>query len=122
MKKLKELKPILDLLKKDKWKFIFLCILLLTVESTSVFSGYLNGSAVEAITNLDLNKSLIYLGIYFIYALVFSGILMIIASNGLIKLESNSLFNFLTVFSNSLVVGKICCAFINCPSLYVKSL
>ena len=88
MKKLKELKPILDLLKKDKWKFIFLCILLLTVESTSVFSGYLNGSAVEAITNLDLNKSLIYLGIYFIYALVFSGILMIIASNGLIKLES----------------------------------
>ena len=40
----------------------------------------------------------------------------------LIKLEGNSLFNFLTVFSNSLVVGKICCAFINCPSLYVKSL
>lgn len=88
MKKLKEFKPLINLLKEDKWKFIFFCTLLLVVESTSVFSGYLNGAAVEEITKLNLDKSLFYLFIYFLYAAFFSGVLMIVASNGLVKLES----------------------------------
>ncbi len=88
MKKVNEFKPILNLLKKEKYKFIILCILLLVVESTSIFSGYLNGAAVEEITNLNLKKSLFYLFLYFLYALLFSGILKVVASNGLIKLES----------------------------------
>ena len=88
MKKLKEFKPVLDLLKEDKNKFIFYCILFLIIESTSIFSGYLNGAAVEEISNLNLKKSLFFLLIYFAYTLLFSGILSIIASNGLVKLES----------------------------------
>ena len=88
MKNLKEFRPILNLLKEEKKKFIFFCILLLVVESTSIFSGYLNGSAVEEITKLNLNKSLLYLFIYFLYSAFFSGALMIYASNGLVKLES----------------------------------
>ena len=82
MKNLKEFKPVLNLLKEEKKKFIFFCLLLLIVESTSIFSGYLNGSAVEAITNLNLDKSLFYLFIYFLYSSFFSGALMIYASNG----------------------------------------
>ena len=88
MKKLKEFKPILNLLKEDKKKFIFYCLLLLVVESTSVFSGYLNGRAVESISKLDIYNSLLYLLIYFVYSVLFTGILMIISSNGLVKLES----------------------------------
>ena len=88
MKKLNEFKPVLNLLKNEKYKFTIFCILLLVVESTSIFSGYLNGAAVEEITKLNLKKSLFYLLLYFGYALLFSGILQIIASNGLIKLES----------------------------------
>ena len=88
MKNIKEFKPILNLLKEDKKKFIFFCILLFVVESTSIFSGYLNGAAVEEITKLNLDKSLFYLLIYFIYSAFFSGALMIFASNGLVKLES----------------------------------
>ena len=88
MKQLREFKPILNLLKEEKKKFIFFCILLLLVESTSIFSGYLNGAAVEEITKLNLNKSLLYLLIYFFYSAFFSGALMIYAHNGLVKLES----------------------------------
>jgi len=88
MKNLKEFKPILNLLKEEKKKFIFFCILLLVVESTSIFSGYLNGAAVEEITKLNLNKSLFYLLLYFLYSAFFSGALMIYAHNGLVKLES----------------------------------
>ena len=88
MKKLKEFKPVLNLLKEDKKKFIFYCILLLLVESTSVFSGYLNGRAVESISKLDIYNSLLYLLIYFVYSVLFTGILMIVSSNGLVKLES----------------------------------
>ena len=88
MKNLKEFKPILNLLKEEKKKFIFFCLLLFVVEATSIFSGYLNGAAVEEITNLNLDKSLFYLFIYFLYSAFFSGALMIYASNGLVKLES----------------------------------
>ena len=68
-KSLKEFKPLLELLKEDKLKFIICAILLFIVESLSIFSGYLNGSAVEEITKLHLYKSLMYLGIYFLYHL-----------------------------------------------------
>lgn len=88
MKNLKEYIPAINLLKEDKKRFIFLSILIFLIESLSLFSGYLNGAATEAIVNLELKKSLFYLGIYFLYALFFSGILSIYASNSLVKLES----------------------------------
>ena len=88
IKNLKEFKPLIDLLKKDKWKFLFFCVLLFIVEAGSVFSGYLNGAAVEEITKLHLNRSIMFLVIYFGYLVLFHGLLSILAENGLVKLES----------------------------------
>ena len=88
MKNIKELKPVINLLKEEKKKFILFCLVLLIIESTSIFTGYLNGAAVESITKLNLKASINYLLIYFVYSLTFNGILYIIASNGLVKLES----------------------------------
>ena len=84
---IKEFKPLLNLLKKDKWKFLFYCVLLFLIESGSVFYGYLSGSVVEEITKLNLRKALIFLGLYFVYELSFD-ILYLLAENGLVKLES----------------------------------
>lgn len=88
MKKLKEFKPVLNLLKEDKKKFIFYCILLLLVESTSIFYGYLNGVAIESVTKLEIKKALFYLLIYFLYELLCDGVLFVFASQGLEKLEN----------------------------------
>ena len=87
IKNLKEFKPLLDLLKKEKKKFIFFCLLLFIVESGSIFYGYLSGSVVEELTKFHLQKALILLGIYFVYELSFD-ILYLLAENGLVKLES----------------------------------
>ena len=88
MKNIKELKPVFNLLKEEKKKFVLFCLVLLIIESTSIFTGYLNGAAVESITKLNLKASINYLLIYFVYSLTFNGILYIFASNGLVKLES----------------------------------
>ena len=88
MKNIKELKPVINLLKEEKKKFVLFCLVLLIIESTSIFTGYLNGAAVESITKLNLKASINYLLIYFVYSLTFNGILYIFASNGLVKLES----------------------------------
>ena len=87
IKNLKEFKPLFNLLKEEKKRFIFFCLLLFIVESGSVFYGYLAGSVVEEITALHLKKALIILGIYFAYELSFD-ILYLLAENGLVKLES----------------------------------
>ena len=87
IKNLKEFKPLLDLLKKEKKKFIFFCLLLFIVESGSIFYGYLSGSVVEELTKFHLQKALILLAIYFVYELSFD-ILYLLAENGLVKLES----------------------------------
>ena len=74
MKNIKELKPVFNLLKEEKKKFILFCLVLLIIESTSIFTGYLNGAAVESITKLNLKASINYLLIYFVYSLTFNGI------------------------------------------------
>lgn len=87
MKKLKEFKPIINLLKEDKWKFILFCSLLFIIEAGSILEGYLNGAAVESITKLNLKSALIFLGIYFIYEVSYS-VFHVLSENGLVKLES----------------------------------
>jgi ATP-binding cassette subfamily B protein len=86
-KNLKEFSPLINLLKKEKKKFIFFCLLLFAVESGSIFYGYLAGSIVEELTTLHLKKALILLAIYFVYELSFDT-LYILAETGLVKLES----------------------------------
>ena len=73
MKSLKEFKPLLKLIGKDKNKLIIASILIFISGITEIFTGYLNGAAVEAITNLELKASLIYLGIYLVLELTLDG-------------------------------------------------
>ena len=88
MKNLKEFKPIIDLLKGEKWKFFLVSILLLVCEIAGIFTGYLNGAAIEEITNNHLKTSIIYLLIYLLLQLTFDGLIYILATNELIKIES----------------------------------
>ena len=87
MKKLREFKPIINLLKEEKWKFIFFCVVLFIIQSASILEGHLNGAAVESITKLDLKTALIYLGIYFVYEICYA-VFYHLSENGLVKLES----------------------------------
>ena len=87
IKKLNDFKPLLNLLKKEKNKFIFFCIVLFIIQAGSILEGYLNGAAVESITKLNLKSALMYLGIYFIYSICYA-IFYHLSENGLVKLES----------------------------------
>ena len=87
MKKLREFKPIIDLLKEEKWKFVFFCVVLFIIQAVSMLEGYLNGAAVESITKLDLKSALIFLGIYFVYSICYA-VFYHLSENGLVKLES----------------------------------
>ena len=87
IKNLKEFKPLLNLLNKEKWKFIFFCLILFIIQAGSILEGYLNGAAVESITKLNLKSALIYLGIYFIYSVCYA-VFYHLSENGLVKLES----------------------------------
>ena len=88
MKNLKEFKPLWNFVKEDRGKFIFAAILIFMVEISSVFTGYLNGMAVESITKLMIKESLLYLGIYFILRLFFDGYISTTSSAMLQKIES----------------------------------
>ena len=66
MKKLSEFKPLVKLIGKYKYKLIIASILIFINGIFEICTGYLNGSAVEAITQMNLKKGLIFLGIYFI--------------------------------------------------------
>ncbi|MBE6149204.1 MAG: ABC transporter ATP-binding protein [Firmicutes bacterium] len=88
MKNLKEFKPLINLLGKDKKKLIIATILLFLCGICEIFTGYLNGSAVEAITNLNIKNAIIYLGIYFILEITMDGIVYQTAYSLLLKVES----------------------------------
>ena len=68
MKSLKEFKPLIKLIGKDKTKLIFASLLIFISGIAEIFTGYLNGAAVESITNTQIKAALIYLGIYFIFS------------------------------------------------------
>ena len=88
MKSLKEFKPLIRLLGKEKSKLIIASLLIFINAIAGIFSGYLNGSAVEAITKLQLKSALIYLGIYLFLELVMDDFIVHIAYSMLYKVES----------------------------------
>lgn len=88
MKKLKEFKTILNLIKDEKKGLIFASILIVIAELTEIFTGYLNGKAVEEITNSNIKYALIYLGIYFALRVIFDGLVRIIGRAKLEKIEN----------------------------------
>lgn len=88
MKDLKELKPLWKLIKEEKIKLIIASILIFLVELTDILTGYLNGAAVEAITNYQLKTALIFMLIYGAISILFSGVISTTANAILQKIES----------------------------------
>lgn len=89
MKSLKEFIPLIKLIGKDKKRLIIASVLIFLSGIAEIFTGYLNGAAVEAITNLQLKKAIIFLMIYFIIELTLGGSLLHIAKSMLYKVESS---------------------------------
>ena len=65
MKNLKEFRPLIKLIGNDKIRLILASILIFISGIATIFTGYLNGAEVEAITNLQVKNALIFLGINF---------------------------------------------------------
>ena len=87
-KNLKEFIPLIKLVKEDLNKIILASIVIFISGITDIFTGYLNGKVVEAITNLDIKKALIFLGVYFILEITIDGIILHKANSVLYKEES----------------------------------
>ena len=88
MKNLKEFKPLMNLLGKEKKKLIIASIIIFINGIASICTGYLNGAAVESITNLQVKLALTYLVIYFLLEIIINGIMLHIANSMLYKTES----------------------------------
>ena len=88
MKNLKEFKPLIKLVKKDIKRIIFASAIIFLSGICEIFTGYLNGRVVEAITNLEIKKALIFLAIYFVLELTIDGIILQKANSVLYKEES----------------------------------
>ena len=86
--KLKEFIPLWNFVKNDKIKIIIASINIFLVEMICILNGYLNGMAIESVTNNKLKLSLIYLGIYLVIGIVFDAILYEFAQSELQKVES----------------------------------
>ena len=88
MKDLKELKPLWNLVKKEKFKIIIASILIFLCGLCEIFTGYLNGAALDEITKLNVVNSLIYLGIYFCIGIIVNSLLSVKASVMFQKIEN----------------------------------
>ena len=64
MKSLRELKPLMKLLKEEKVRLIFASIIIFLQGITEISTGYLNGKAVESITQMEIKKAIFYLLVY----------------------------------------------------------
>lgn len=87
-KNLKEFVPLLRLVKEDLKKITLASLTIFLSGICEIFTGFLNGKVVEAITNLEIKKALIFLGIYFIIEITMDGILLHKANAVLYKEES----------------------------------
>ena len=86
--KLKEFIPLWNLIKERKFKIILASIGIFIVELAGLFSGYLNGKAVEEITKSNLKLSLIYLLIYLGINVIFNCFVYQTCQSELQKVES----------------------------------
>ena len=57
MKNIKEFRPLIKLIGEEKKRLVIASILIFIVGLSNMFTGYLNGAAVEAITKLDIIKA-----------------------------------------------------------------
>lgn len=88
MKNLKEFKLLIKFVKEDINKLILASIIIFISGICDIFTGYLNGKVVESITQLEVKKALIFLGVYFLIELTMGGIILHKANSILYKEES----------------------------------
>ena len=88
MKSIKEFKPLIKLIGKEKGRLIIASIIIFIHGIAEITTGYLNGAAVEAITKMELKHALIYLLIYLGIELTIDGFLIHKANSMLYKVES----------------------------------
>lgn len=88
MKNLKEFKPLLKLIGKDKFKLVIASVLIFISGIAQICTGYLNGAAVEAIAELQVKKAVLFLVVYFLIEITLNGVLVHIANSILYKIES----------------------------------
>ena len=88
MKKLRKFLPLWNFIKEDKWKLLFASIIVFITELSRILTGYLNGSAVEAITKGLLKNALVYFLIYFSIELFVEGYIYLTGQSILLKLEN----------------------------------
>lgn len=88
MKNLKEFRPLIKLIGKDKFKLIIASILIFISGIAQICTGYLNGAAVEAITDLQVKKAVMFLVVYFLIEITLNGVFVHIANSMLYKIES----------------------------------
>ena len=88
MKNLKEFKPLIKLVKEEKGRLVLASFLIFLSGISEIFTGYLNGSAVEAITDNRLKAALVFLGIYFLLEITLDGIVIHKANSVLYDIEN----------------------------------
>ena len=90
MKDLKELKPLWNLIKEEKKKLIIASLFIFIAELSEICTGYLNGAAVEAISNLKIKEALLFLGIYGLVNIVASGLILRKLSANIVPFTANT--------------------------------
>ena len=88
MKSLKEFKPLIKLLGKEKKRLIIASAMIFINGIAEIFTGYLNGAAIESITKMNLSLALMYLLIYLGIELTIDGFFIHLAYSMLYKIES----------------------------------
>ena len=88
MKGLKEFRPLIKLLGKEKKRLIIASLMIFINGIAEIFTGYLNGAAIESITKMNLTLALIYLLIYLGIELTIDGFFIHLAYSMLYKIES----------------------------------
>lgn len=87
-KKFNEFIPLWKFIKEDRKKFILFNIGLFLSSFSFLFTGYLNGSAIENISNHKLGSAIIFLIIYFCMEIVADTFFSIYSRKGLEKIEN----------------------------------
>ena len=89
-KRFKDFIPLWRFIKEDRRKFIIFNIGLFLSSFAFLFTGYLNGSAVEYITKHDLSKAILFFVIYFSMELIIDSCFGIYSRKGLEKIENKA--------------------------------
>ena len=88
MKSLKAFMPLWKFIKEEKFKLLIAAILMFISSLSFLLIGYLNGSAIEAITVLNIKRSVICLILYFCVDLVLDSLCSKLSSYILQRIEN----------------------------------